>query len=182
MSSKRFALTQAEAQLAKPTLEDVVKMLGSLTAVYGQPKDRSPALAEIMAREWHRSLQSVPWAAVQEAVRKHIGKSKFWPVPAEIIDLAESDAADLRQRVKWAREDLLPPRTSTIEYTRNSAPYERPYFKPSEEEIQRVSAMIATYKKIADPPVDRVDEWAPASQAGASDALKALWAKQRAQA
>jgi hypothetical protein len=165
----------------KPDLEDVVGVLGELSAVYGQPKDRSPQMAEIMAKQWLVALEHLPLEAIRQAVQKHIRDSKFWPVPAEIVEIARDEAKALRERVQWAKDDLRPP--PSLQLTAPADPEPRhPPFRPTEEEMGRVSAMCANWRKQFAPTVtDRFDEWAPASQdPNVSDALKAVMAKRRA--
>lgn len=165
----------------KPTKSDIAKILARLNAIYGAPRDRSAEMAEVMVTEWQHAMDFLPLESISAAVEQVIRTLKFWPAPSEIIERAIAHQLDLRDAL--GQTEVLAGERPTLQITRGGADDDIP-FKPNDEQMARISAMVAGFKRNvgADVITDRMDEWAPASEAGASDALKALVAKQRAQA
>ncbi len=170
-----------EAQLEdKVDREFIVKALAKLSAVYGHPRDRTPELARIMVVEWVRLLEPYPKDVAQEAFEAHISKSKFWPVPAEIIERCAQGVRDKREHVGYLRRELLPPAPAREPEVDRASPEE---MKRREEVIARVHAAIRVqypYTPVFDAWADQISEPAPASQGGPTPYLLNSRAAKRA--
>lgn len=141
----------------------MLKCFAKLEAVYGVPRDRAP---ELMAAAWMEALGHLTADTLRAAVAHAVRVLKFFPTPAEILAIVESQREHVSRLPSYSA-DMEPP------------------FEPTPEELARVSAMCAAWRaEFADKTViaDRFEAWEPASQGGASDELKALVAKQRARA
>lgn len=106
-----------------------------------------------------------------DAVQRYIDSPETkWPTPGVILALTKDDVSWLRRQVELDASRRLEAPGEPLE----------PPFEPTAEELARVSAACAKWRKEFAPVVtDRFYEWPPASQGGASDELKALVAKQR---
>ena len=155
---------------------DILKALARLSAVFGPPRDRPEALAEVMAGEWLNVLGALPLAALDDALAKAIRTLRFFPAPAEILALAQERVAELRAGLE--HEELRALERPSLQLTRGHAVDEvagDAPGRPREAQPRALSAACANWRALfaeGETLADRIEHWAPASQDGASDALK----------
>lgn len=164
------------------TPEQLTYQMTRLNAAFGAPRDRSEDMTRMMAREWYRALKGFGHKTVASAVTKLIATSKFWPTISEVHAICDTDEHGWKDAL-----GLLPRQGGLADYTGRGEP---------QPKIAPLSAAELAAKKAADVLrmkaaygdafkektwIDRMDEWAPASQAmEVSDALRNSCAAKRA--
>lgn len=117
-----------------------------------------------MVATWLETLSHVAASELDAAVSKAIRTIKFWPTPAELLAfIDETREAPSRLPAYHAGDN--------------------PPFEPTDEELASVSAACAVWRAKFAPAEtwrERMDQWKPASQGGASAALRASAAARRA--
>lgn len=94
-----------------------------------------------MAVEWHRALARLPVECLKAAIDRYIASpSTKWPVPGQIIAFAAEDAAWLRRQVALETASKGLTAYGPLELD------DHPPFKPTEAEIQSVSALCAKFR------------------------------------
>lgn len=141
----------------KTTLIDVLNEMVRIDAVFGAPQARTKELTKVAAAEWLGALGRYPRSIVHDAVTKVL-LGKFPPRLGDVVELCREPTDELRAAVVGNTERWETPPDVVI----------------SEEERARVLAGFAKWRTLHAETVgaDRFDEWAPASQDGASEALK----------
>ena len=126
-----------------------------------------------MAGEWLRALGALPLEALNEAAGKAIRTLKFWPTPAEIIALAGEHTADLRAALDHAQ--LMAHERPSLQVTRGAGDEDAAPATPSAAEFAAVEKLCAAWRQRLGENAaasDRMDDWTPPPQEGASETLK----------
>ena len=150
-----------------------MKLLARLSAIFGPPRDRPEHLAQVMAHEWLQALGHLPLETLNDAAGKAIRTLRFWPAPSEIIALACEDAAGLRAELEHA--ELMARQRPSLQVTRGAGDECAAPLVRDAAALASVTRLCAEWRKRvgqSESAFDRMDEWAPASQGGASEALK----------
>ncbi len=127
-----------------------------------------------MANEWLQALGHLPLEALNGAACKAIRQLKFWPTPSEIIALAGEHMSDLRGELEHG--ELMARERPSLQVTRGEGDdFTAPPVARGEAEFASVEKLCAAWRKRfgeSAAACDRMDDWTPASQDGASDELK----------
>lgn len=165
-----------------PGPEFLAAQLARLNATFGEPKNRSPELARIWAREWLRALSGYGQKTIKAAFDQVILSNKFWPTISEVVGLCKADDVHHRDMV-----GLVNPTPHLEDYTgRGSQGFCREGRTEAEEIAYRTAQVEAIkakhdWKPITDNGLAPPRETAPASQdMTVSESLRSSCAARRA--
>ena len=164
LSSKKSAAASLRKRLSqKPSKADVTKILARLSAVYGPPQG-GDGMAQVMVAEWQHAMDFLPVEALNAAVEQAIRTLKFWPKPSELIEAAIAHQLELREAL--SQTEMMAGERPALQITRGYGDDIEPPFAPTTDELKRVSEIVKSFKtKPEETITDRMDQWAPASQA-----------------
>lgn len=75
-------------QLSEP---DLARIFARLAVVYGDTRITNAAVEKLLMREWIAAIGWYAPARIHDAVSAWIKTGKFWPTPAEILEIIRAD-------------------------------------------------------------------------------------------